>query len=220
MKKKSIDKNIKFIGLTGGICCGKTTVAQMLKALGAKVIDADEISRNLTKPNKPAWREIVRVFGKEFLLNDKNLDRKKIAGEVFRKKRKLQLINKIMHPRILAQIGRDVKKVRKENPDSIIIVDAPLLIELGYNKFAEKIIVVYADRKTQIERMIKRDKISKAEALLRLKSQMPVSEKIKFADYVIKSSGLKKDTFKTVKKIFLNCHAIKDSQARCLTYSV
>lgn len=203
MKKRSTNKSLNFIGLTGGICCGKTTVAEMFKSLGARVIDADEISRSLTKPHKPAWRKIVKVFGREFLLPDKNLNRKKIAGEVFRKKRKLQLINKIMHPRILAQINKDVRKVRKENPDSIIIVDAPLLIELGYNRFAEKIIVVYADRKIQIERMVKRDKISKAEALLRLKSQMPVSEKIKFADYVIKNSGDRRETLKAVKQVFL-----------------
>src|SRR3972149_9654135 len=111
-EKKSIDKNIKFIGLTGGICCGKTTVAEMLKSLGAKVIDADEISHSLTRPHKPAWKEIVKGFGKEFLLPDKNLDRKKIAGEVFKNKKKLQLLNKIMHQRIFAMIGIEVMKAR------------------------------------------------------------------------------------------------------------
>ncbi|OGL51500.1 MAG: dephospho-CoA kinase [Candidatus Schekmanbacteria bacterium RIFCSPLOWO2_02_FULL_38_14] len=193
---------MKFIGLTGGICCGKTEVAEMFITLDARVIDADRISRELTKPYKPAWKEIVKSFGREFLLPDENLDRKKIAGEVFKNKKKLQLLNKIMHQRILAQIEREVKKERKEKPDSLIIVDAPLLIELGYNRFAEKVIVVSADRKTQIERMIKRDKISKEEALLRLKSQMPVSEKIRFADYLVDNSGSKAMTFKTVKKIF------------------
>ncbi|OGL42040.1 MAG: dephospho-CoA kinase [Candidatus Schekmanbacteria bacterium GWA2_38_9] len=193
---------MKFIGLTGGICCGKTEVAEMFITLDARVIDADRISRELTKPYKPAWKEIVKSFGREFLLPDENLDRKKIAGEVFKNKKKLQLLNKIMHQRILAQIEREVKKERKEKPDSLIIVDAPLLIELGYNRFAEKVIVVSADRKTQIERMIKRDKISKEEALLRLKSQMPVSEKIKFADYVVKNSGNRRETFKAVRQIF------------------
>ncbi|OGL51287.1 MAG: dephospho-CoA kinase, partial [Candidatus Schekmanbacteria bacterium RIFCSPHIGHO2_02_FULL_38_11] len=202
MKKKSTNKKLKFIGLTGGICCGKTEVAEMFITLDARVIDADRISRELTKPYKPAWKEIVKSFGREFLLPDENLDRKKIAGEVFKNKKKLQLLNKIMHQRILAQIEREVKKERKEKPDSLIIVDAPLLIELGYNRFAEKVIVVSADRKTQIERMIKRDKISKEEALLRLKSQMPVSEKIRFADYLVDNSGSKAMTFKTVKKIF------------------
>ena len=219
MKKRSINKNIHIqhshlIGLTGGICCGKTTVAEMFKSLGAKVIDADGIAKKLTRPHTPAWQEVVREFGEEFLLPDNNLDRGKIAHEVFRKKEKLQALNKIMHPMILDEIKRELEEIKNKAPKAIVILDAPLLIELGFQDFVEKLIVVSVDEKTQVERIIKRDNSSGTEALLRIKSQMPVSEKIKFADYVIDNSGSRDETFKMVKKIFSELAGIENSQKK------
>src|SRR3990172_10881750 len=131
MIKRSINKRVKLIGLTGGICCGKTTVAEMFERLGARVIEADKIARELIKPYKPAWRKIVRHFGEGILLPDKNIDRKKIADEVFRKKKKLHAINKIIHPEILSEIKREVKNINKKNPGALIILDAALILELG-----------------------------------------------------------------------------------------
>jgi len=207
MKKRSINKNIniqrpRLIGLTGGICCGKTTVAEMFKSLGAKIIDADRIARELTKPHMPAWQEIVREFGEEILLPDGNLDRGKISREVFGRKEKLQVLNKIMHPKIQDRIKREHEEIRNEAPEVLVILDAPLLIEVGDRDIVEKLIVVSVDEKTQVERIIKRDNSSETDALLKIKSQMPVSEKIKFADYVIDNSGSRDEIFEAVKKIF------------------
>ena len=207
MKKRSINKNIniqrpRLIGLTGGICCGKTTVAEMFKRLGAKVIDADRIARELTKPHMPAWQEIVREFGEEILLPDNNLDRGKIAREIFRKKEKLQALNKIMHPKIQDSIKKEYEEIRNEAPEVLVILDAPLLIEVGDRNIVEKLIVVSVDEKTQLKRIMERDNSLPTDALLRIKSQMPVSEKIKFADYVIDNSGSRDEIFEAVKKIF------------------
>jgi len=202
MRKRSTNKSPKLIGLTGGICCGKSTVAEMFKSLGARIIDADNIARELTKPNMPAWKEIVKKFGEEFLLPDNNLNRGKIAHEVFRNKEKLQALNRIMHPRILDEIKRRAGEIMGKAPKALIVLDAPLLIELGFKDFVKKLIVVSVDKKTQIERIMKRDNSSKKDALLRIKSQMPLSEKVELADYVINNSGSKRETFKVVKKIF------------------
>ena len=115
---------------------------------------------------------------------------------------------------ILDEIKRELEEIKNKAPKAIVILDAPLLIELGFQDFVEKLIVVSVDKKTQVERTIKRDNSSETEALLRIKSQMPVSEKIKFADYIIDNSGSRDETSKMVKKIFSELAGIENSQKK------
>lgn len=182
-----------LIGLTGGIASGKSLVSSYLKKLGAKVIDLDEIAREVVGPGLPAWKEIVEAFGKEVLTNEGVIDRKKLGNIVFNDHELLKKLNSITHPRIMKEARRRIEKIRQKEADIMIVVDAALLIESGYYKDMDKTILVYADEDIQIERLKKRDGISEGDALKRLKVQMPLKEKLLFADYVVYNNNESKE---------------------------
>lgn len=193
-----------LIGLTGGIASGKSLVAEELKRLGAHLIDADEIAREVVKPGLPAYLDIVKEFGEGILNPDKTINRKALGKLVFSNSEIRKRLEQITHPRILDEINKNIKAVKGKNPDAIIVVDAALLIEAGLYKKMDKVIVVYADNKTQIERMMKRDSFTMDEAKNRISSQMPLTEKRRYADFVIENvEGKGQDEVKKeVKKIF------------------
>lgn len=193
-----------LIGLTGGIASGKSLVAEALKRLGAHLIDADEIAREVVKPGLPAYLDIVKEFGEGILDPDKTINRKALGKLVFSNPEIRKRLEQITHPRILDEINKNVKAVKGKNPDAIIVVDAALLIEVGLYKKMDKVIVVYADEKTQIERMMKRDGFTMDEAKNRISAQMPLQEKRKYADFVIENvEGMgKEEVREEVKRIF------------------
>ncbi|MEK6678127.1 MAG: dephospho-CoA kinase [Nitrospirota bacterium] len=174
-----------LVGLTGGIASGKSTASGIFKKLGAYIIDADILAREVVEPLKPAWRDIVKNFGKEILNNDNSINRRKLAEIVFNNKNKRELLNSIVHPRVFKRAREMEKEIAKKDPKAVIIFDAALLIESGYYKKMDKNIVVYADEDVQVKRLIKRDGLTKDEAEKRIKSQMPLREKVRFADYII-----------------------------------
>ena len=198
-----------LIGLTGGIASGKSLAAEELKRLGAYLIDADEIAREVVKPGLPAYLDIVKEFGKGILNADKTIDRKALGKVVFSNPEIRKRLEQITHPRILDEINKNVKTVKGKNPDAIIVVDAALLIEAGLHKKMDKVIVVYADEKTQIERMMKRDNFTMDEAKNRISAQIPLQEKRKYADFVIENvEGKNKEKIKDeVKAIFKTFNA-------------
>jgi len=193
-----------IIGLTGGIVGGKSTVASMFRDLGAKIIDADKLGHSVILPNKPAWKKIVKIFGKDILQNDLTIDRKKLGKIVFANQALLKKLNEVTHPEITKIIKKEINLARNatNNQGKVLIVDAALIYEAKIDRFMDKIIVVYIDKDKQIKRLIKRNNLSKEEALQRIKSQMPMKEKVKMTDYVIDNNSTLDKTKEQVEKIW------------------
>ena len=195
-----------IVGLTGGIVGGKSTVASMFKDLGAKIIDADKLGHSVILPQKPAWKKITRLFGKDILRNDLTIDREQLGKIVFANQILLKKLNEITHPEIMKLIKKEINLARNENhnQEKILIIDAALIYEVKIDRLMDKIIVVYIDEDEQIKRLTNRNNLSKKEALQRIKSQMPIKEKVKMADYVIDNSSSLGKTKEQVKKIWKN----------------
>lgn len=180
---------MKVIGLTGGIASGKSTVSNILRGKGAYIIDADEISKALVEPGKPAYKEIVEFFGKEILNEDGTIKRKKLGKIVFADTEKLSVLNSITHPKIIEEIEKKLKECR-ERDEKVVVIDAALLIELGLYKLADEVWLVVVDEKTQLERLLKRDRfLEPKEAKDRIRAQMPQEEKKKYATRIIDNTG-------------------------------
>jgi len=176
-------------GLTGGIATGKSTVANIMAEAGAHVIDADRIAKDVVKKGLPAWKEITEYFGKEILGSDGEIDRERLGDVVFGSKDKLEVLNKIVHPRVFEEMAREMDEVKQRAPDSIVILDIPLLIETGIHKLLSNVILVYAPERIQLARLMARDNIPKEAALKRIRSQMPMEQKKAFANYIIDNSS-------------------------------
>jgi dephospho-CoA kinase len=173
------------VGLTGGLASGKSTVARLFQACGAVIIDADVLAREVVQPGKPAWRDLILAYGRSILRPDRTVDRRALGRLVFRHPAKLRRLNAIVHPRVSRAQSRLTGEIGRKDPDAVVIYDAPLLIEAGAHGRMDKIIVVTADRKTQIDRLTRRNGFSRAEAIRRIRTQLPLQEKTKLADYVI-----------------------------------
>ncbi len=205
-----------IVGLTGGVASGKTAISQVLKGEGAYIIDADQIARELVQPNRPAWNELIRAFGKEILQEDGSIHRKKLADKVFADPKKRKRLNQILHPRIKEEMDRRTKEIGQKDPEAIVVIDAPLIVELGDQRDLDKLIVVASTQTQQIERLKERDGISPEEALRILSSQMPVEEKVKLADYVIRNEGSIEEAKKRGKEVFKKLRKVAlQSKKRC-----
>lgn len=173
------------VGLTGGIACGKSTVAQMFVRLGGHLIDFDKLAHEVQEPGKPAWRDVVDFFGAEILQTDKRINRNKLAAIVFNQPEKLKRLNTIVHPRIFEEWCRRLEEIKTQNPHAIIFADVPLLFEGGMQHLFDLTILVMVEPAQQISRLVARNAICRADAELRLLSQMPIRDKITLADIVI-----------------------------------
>jgi dephospho-CoA kinase len=191
-----------IVGLTGGVASGKTAVSQILKEEGAYIIDADQIARELVQPHKPAWNELIRAFGKEILQEDGTIHRKKLAEKIFADLKQRKLLNQILHPQIKQEMDRRTREIGQKDPEAIVVIDAPLLVELGAHRKVDKLIVVTSTPVQQTERLKERDGRSPEEAQGILSSQMPVEEKAKLADFIIRNEGSLEETKKRAKKVF------------------
>jgi dephospho-CoA kinase len=194
--------NRLLLGVTGGIASGKTTVANMLEELGAPVIDFDVLARQVVEPRKPAWKEIVAYFGEQVLQKDKQLDRKKLSDIVFRDIEKRKKLESFTHPRIHEEFVKQLNEIVEKDPEAIIQVDVPLLIEQDLQYMFHKTLLVYLPEEKQIERLVERDGISKEEAASRLKAQLPIDEKLGYADFVIYNDKSLEQTRKQVEELW------------------
>ncbi len=174
-----------LIGLTGNIGSGKSLAASYFKELGAYIIDADLISRQLVAPHQPAWKEIVDKFGDEYLNSDKTLNRSKLAVEVFQNHKKRHVLEVILHHRVIAEEKKIYSDHQKINPEAVVIIDSALLIESQNYKNVAKVIIVQSTQELQIQRVINRDGESRTSVKSRLETQMSLEEKLNYADYVI-----------------------------------
>ena len=188
-----------IIGLTGGIATGKSQSSKIFKELGCYIIDADKLSRTLTTKDSKCLKEIVETFGTDILNYNGTLNRKKLGQIVFNDKQAKMDLERIIHPHIIKKTNEIIaKKYNKTN----IIVDAPLLFEVGLDRVCDKVIVIYARYHIQITRFMKRDNLSKEEAIKRIALQMPIEDKMKLADITIDNSGTLIDLKKNVKFIY------------------
>jgi len=190
---------MRKIGLTGGIASGKSSVAAILRELGFDVIFADEISRRLLDPGQAAYDEAIREFGREIVLADGTLDRKKIATIVFGDRGKLDRLNAMIHPRVEAQILKQFGEWEREGK-RVVFVEAALLVEAGYMKNLDGLVVTWCRPEQQMERLAARGMTEK-DARARIAAQMPVEEKLKLATYKIDCSGSMEETRRQVEEL-------------------
>jgi len=192
------------VGLTGGIGCGKSHILKEFHKLGVYTIDADEIAHAVILPDRSAYGQILDTFGPEILALDRTIDRKKLGERVFSDEKARERLNQIVHPLVLEEEARRIAEFeeREEPKSPIIMVDAALMVETGSYRQYDFVVVVYCPHQVQLQRVIARDRLSEEEALQRIQSQMPLLEKIKYADYIIESSGRLSETNEQVKHIF------------------
>jgi dephospho-CoA kinase len=191
-----------IIGLTGGVASGKTAVSRVLREEGAYLIDSDQIAKELVQPYEPAWSELKWVFGKEILNEDGSIHRKRLAEKIYSDPKQRALLNRILHPRIKAEMGRRVKEIGQRDPDAIVVIDAALIVETGDYQEMDKLIVVTSSEEQQIERLMDRDGTTPEESRRILSSQLPLEEKLKLADFVIRNEGSFEEAKERVKEVF------------------
>ena len=191
---------MKVLGLTGGIGSGKSMVASMFTQLGADVIDADQLAREVVEPGEPALKEIATAFGKDVLLPDGRLNRGKLARIIFADPVARGTLNAITHPRIRERMDAEITARRSRA--GVLVADIPLLYENNRTRAVETVIVVWVDPKTQLRRLQERDGLSKEEARQRIAAQMPLDEKRARADVVIDNSGSRENTRRQVEAVY------------------
>lgn len=209
-----------FLGITGGIASGKSTVSGMLEEMGASLIDYDILARQAVEPETPAWRDIVGFFGKVVLFEDDTIDRKKLSEIVFREPEKRKALERFIHPRVDEECLRRVRALIQKDPHAIIQVSIPLMMERGDQSFFHKVILVYIPKDLQIERLIRRDGIAREQAESILHAQMPIDEKVKFADFVIRNEGRLEETRKQVEKVWETLKRNREERMRGGLYEI
>ena len=200
------------VGLTGGIGSGKSTVSKAFALLGAKVLDADEVAREVVLPGRPAWTKLRETFGSEFFHSDGKLRRSKLRRLVFADPQQRSRLNAIVHPEVMRAIERRSEEMTFLAEDTVVLVDVPLLLEVGVAHRFDKVIVVYVSESVQIERLTQRDGLSIEEAGQALSAQMDLGEKVKQADFVIDNSGTLEETQSQVKKVWEELLAVARSR--------
>jgi dephospho-CoA kinase len=198
---RTSDRGLPF-GLSGGIACGKSTVARYFQDLGAFIIDADRVGHEVIEPGRAAYHEILECFGKEILDASGFINRKKLGPRVFADSQQLQALNSIVHPRIVARIEELSAEQRRRSPCAVIIVDAALIYESGIGGSLRKIIVAWCRPEQQVERLMAKTGVSREEAERRIHVQMPVDEKRRRADYVIDCSGSLEESRRQAEELF------------------
>ncbi|HKA88269.1 MAG TPA: dephospho-CoA kinase [Haliangiales bacterium] len=191
----------RIIGLTGGIASGKSTVARMLAELGAPVVDADALARRVVEPGQPAFDDIVAEYGRDVLLPDGAIDRKKLADIVFGDDARRRRLNAITHPRIAAASRAEVAAHAAAGAN-VVIYEAALLVENGIHRTLDGLIVVACSPEEQLRRLMARDGLDEAAARARIAAQLPLAEKLAAATFVVDTSGPFDDTRRQVERVW------------------
>ncbi|EOH99181.1 dephospho-CoA kinase [Enterococcus moraviensis ATCC BAA-383] len=186
------------LGLTGGIATGKSTVVAVFKSLGFPIVDADIIAREIVEIGTPGLKQIVLAFGSEILNPEGSLDRKKLGEIIFSDETKRKKLNELLSPFLKEAILNQIAE--KKSLNSLVLVDIPLLFEGGYDKYVDKVAVVYVPEATQLVRLMERDHLTKTQAQQRIASQMSIEEKKLKADIVFDNQNSIQETEKDVKK--------------------
>ncbi len=196
------------VGLTGSIAVGKSHALSILRELGCHTIDADQIARQVVTPGSSGLKAIVDHFGTEVLSSNGTLDRQKLGAIVFEDEQKRALLNSILHPLIIAAQDEQVRKLEQDDPKGIVVIDAALMIESGGYRRLDKLIVVHCRPEIQLQRLMKRDGLSRDDAENRIAAQMPQEEKKRFADFLIATSGTFEETRAQVEDVYRQLRAL------------
>jgi dephospho-CoA kinase len=200
------------VGLTGGICSGKSTVAAMFERLGAIIIDADRVAHELQVPGQPLFQAIVSAFGRQIVGEDGRIDRRRLGAIVFSDPKARAGLEEILHPAIVEECGRRIQQARASGA-AVCLLDAALLIESGRHARFDRMVLVEASEAVQLERLMARMGLSREEAMQRIRSQMPLEEKRRHAKFVIENGGSLKETERQVRAVWKHLSAEASSRA-------
>jgi dephospho-CoA kinase len=189
-------------GLTGGLACGKSFVGRILAELGCHVIRADDLGHQVLAPDGEAYPAVVEAFGPAILDAQGRIDRKLLASHVFNNPERLATLNSIVHPAVIRREEQFIADIAAKDPDAIGVVEAAILVETGSYRRFDCLILVVCTEEQQIQRAMHRDGCTRAEVEARLRRQMPLEEKRKYADYVIDTSGPKESTAEQTRRVF------------------
>jgi dephospho-CoA kinase len=189
-------------GLTGGLGCGKSFVAEAFRELGAHIIEADELGRDVMKPGGGAYHNIVQIFGRDIVDDAGNLNRHTLAQRVFTDPAALSKLNNIVHPAVRARARQRFEQIRREDPEAVVIYVAAILIESGAQREVAKIIVVDCSKERQFERAMLRPGAVQADVLARIATQLPSAARLRYADYIINTNSTKEETLRQTKEVY------------------
>lgn len=201
------------VGLTGSIAVGKSYVVSVFNELGCATFDADKIAHAVMEPGREAYADIVREFGPEVLAPDTLIDRAKLGAIVFADADRRKRLNEIVHPRVHEAQSELLAEAEATNPDAIVIIDAALMIESGGYKKFDKLVVVFCDRETQVERLMRRNQITREDAERRISAQMTSEEKRRYADYEIDTRGTFAETRQRVIEVYQELRGVQEANA-------
>jgi len=190
------------VGLTGGIASGKSTVSEMLKEKGCTVIDADKVAHDLIRKDNPGYAPVLEAFGTQILDSAGEIDRNKLGAIVFENPVLLETLNRILHPEVIRQIIMAWDTIHAEQPRARVVVDASLMIESGFYKCFQYLVVVTCTLRQQIDRLMARQGLSEQQARQRISMQIPLEKKVRLANYVIDNSGPLESTRAQVDNLF------------------
>ena len=191
-----------LVALTGGIASGKSVIATVLQIKGCKVHFADAAAHQLMEPLKPAWKKIVAHFGPRVLNPDQTINRAVLGQIVFSLKSERAFLNNLIHPLVLREKRRIIRRLEKEGQTKIFVSEAALTVEAGFAKFFDRVIVSSCRTDVQVKRLMERDGISRKEAEKKISSQMPLKDKLAYADYVIDTSGTLAETVEQTERVY------------------
>jgi len=197
------------VGLTGGLASGKSLVARALRDLGCHLIEADELGHQVLLPGAEAFDAAVNEFGKDILDENGHIDRRRLAAIVFQDPDRLKKLTSFVHPAVFARQERAIAEIAARDPQAIVVVEAAILVETGSYRRFDRLIVAVCSPELQIERAMKRDSATREQVLARLERQLPLQEKIRFADYVIDTSGTKEETLKQTREVYNSLRSLE-----------
>jgi dephospho-CoA kinase len=190
------------VGLTGGFASGKSFVGHALAEMGCLLVKADEIGHLVLEPAGEAYYAVIEEFGRDILDANASIDRRVLAGRVFGQPERLAKLNALVHPPVRARIEKLLAEFAERDPDGIVIIEAAILIETGTYRGYDRLILVVCGKEQQIKRAMARDHLEREEVVDRLSRQMPLAEKVKYADYVIDTSGTKESTIQQTREVY------------------
>jgi len=204
---------VLLVALTGGIACGKSVIGRLLLEKGCFVHSADTAAREVMSPGTDVWRTVADHFGSGILREDGTIDRAKLGAIIFSDDKERAFLNGLVHPRIFERIKEMVARLEKEGRHTIFVSEAALVVEAGFARFYDKIVVAHCDRDIQVRRLMERDGIGRAEALKKIGSQLGQEEKLKHADYTIETSGTLAETIEQTERVY--AMLVQDSELKC-----
>jgi dephospho-CoA kinase len=190
------------VGLTGGLASGKSFVGHALEATGCLLIQADNLGHQVIEPGAEAYDAVLHEFGREILNPDGTIDRRRLAAQVFSQPDRLEKLNQLVHPAVRARAEKLAEEFAQREPDGIAVTEAAILIEVGSYRNYSRLIVAVCREEQQIQRAMDRDHLTRDEVLDRIRRQMPLEEKVKYADYVIDTSGTKERTLEQTREVY------------------